>query len=246
MVAGDVDVADVVDEPLLQIRLIGPPKVIYGRQSLTHQQQALLAYLAVRGPASSDDLHDALWSGRLMSASRLPNLLAETRAIIGKLLLPHCQDGYYRLSRFDSDLIRLDALASGPGAYSSSTARQVAVHGILGEVRGLALHRSAHAGRLYWTWLEDCYVQRAAAERQVADLALELSNRHQAGNLRQAVWALEQALRVIPHDQMLTEHLAELYVEMGRSSSARMISDRRFAVDQQWGDQQWRRLTRTL
>ncbi len=212
------------EDPLLHLRLIGPPVVRLGGRKLTHQQQSLVAFVGLCGPVSGDDIAHALWQGRVMSPSRLPNLLAEVRGVIGRQRLPAADDGYYRLSDVCSDVTRLETLC---GSRQAGYDWLTAALGALAEVNGLPLHRSAGAGRAYWIWLERCFVQRAHVERQVTQLAAAACDALTAtGRTQEAVWALEQALRAVPDDDQLQQRLAALYRVMGYRVSARTVSAR--------------------
>ncbi len=205
----------------LRLRLIGPPAVETDGGSLTHQQQSLLAFIALCGPVSGDDIALALWQGRVMSPNRLFNLVSETRRVVGRRRLPPSSDGYYRLSDYTSDFGRLDALCRSARRDDSGWLEEAAV--VVSQMEGQPLSRSARAGRVYWTWLEHCLIRRAHIERQIGQLILAYTDQIGSAAPERAIQALEQGLRAIPDDVALQEELIARYQHMGFSASARTL-----------------------
>ncbi len=213
-------------ETKLDLRLIGPPAVRLRDQKLTHQQQALLAFVGLRGPVSGEDIALALWQGRLMSASRLPNLLAEVRGAVGRHRLPPSEDGYYRLHDVHSDTGDLDALcASDEDSDERGEHWLYAALSLLAKIEGPPLHRSAAPGRAYWAWLDDCFVLRAHVERQISYLASNVARILADDSGRRAIWALEKGLSAVPGDEQLRNQLALQYRAMGFNASARTVGE---------------------
>lgn len=205
----------------LRLRLIGPPAVEIDGEVLTHQQQSLVAFIALCGPVSGDDIALALWQGRVMSANRLFNLLSETRRVVGRHRLPSSSDGYYRLFDYTSDVDRVEALCQPMTADGSQWLEEASR--AIAELEGQPLTRSARAGRTYWTWLEQCLVRRAHIERQIGQLILSYTARTGSAAPEVAVRALEQGLRAIPDDVAVQQELLSRYQSMGFSASARTL-----------------------
>ncbi len=208
--------------PALTALVLGEVKVVGLDVELTPQQLSLVTFLACVGEANKSTIVDALWDGKPISRSRFPNLLAETRAKIGRNTLPEAKAGVYRLNGISTDLGQFEqaiALASKQSASEVIDTLRSAFE----LVRGIPL--TTPNGR-YWTWVGDHTHLAARVESLVADAALRLADLLvEQGDLEGAIWACERGLLACPIDENLVASLAETYVASGKLGTARRLVD---------------------
>lgn len=200
------------------IRLLGEVDLVGTVGDLTPQQTALVAFLAVNGPATRDEIVEALWRGRRISDSRLLNLVAETRARLGRRYLPERVDRRYRLDGVVTDEARFAALVAEADAAPDTEAAGAQLAAALELVRGVP--HLPPTGR-YWAWLDDevwrsVAVQAtiAAATRRLVEISLA------TGDLDRARLACERALLACVDDEGLVGLLGEVHRRDGRGGAA--------------------------
>ncbi|MEM8924313.1 MAG: hypothetical protein AAGD35_12495 [Actinomycetota bacterium] len=207
------------DDDLL-VRVLGPVEVEGTDAELTSQQLSIVAYLACHGPVSRAMVIDALWDGQVISQSRLPNLLTELRARLGRNHLPEAREGRYALAGVGTDLARFErGVREAQGAEPDRAA--LILRPLLELVRGVPF---TPPGRRFWSWVADESHLAARVEALVADTALRLAVvERRLGRLERAEWACQQGLLASPTDESLVVALTEIYVEQGRGGSARRL-----------------------
>ncbi|MDH3682251.1 MAG: LysM peptidoglycan-binding domain-containing protein, partial [Acidimicrobiia bacterium] len=206
----------------IQVQLLGDVEVSGPAEPLTSQQLSLLCYLACNGSSSREAIIDALWDGQVISKSRFPNLLAETRARIGRHHFPEARDGRYELSGVTTDLARFERAVLSAQRQEPAEAAAT-LRSALELVRGVPLEPPA---RRFWSWVGDHTHVAARIESMVADTAVRLARLEQErGQLDGARWACEQGLLASPTDENLVIVLTEVYVALGKPGLARRLVD---------------------
>jgi DNA-binding SARP family transcriptional activator len=221
-VTGAGDGGDPGGEAAITVRVLGDVDAQGTPGELTSQQLSLVCFLACNGPSSRATIIEALWDGQMISRSRFPNLLAETRARIGRHHFPEVRDGRYELAGVATDLARFErylALA----AHANDGAAASNLCSALELVRGVPF---TPPGSRYWSWVGDATHHAARLEATVADAAARLAHLQlEAGELEGARWACEQGLCGSPTDEALVTLLTEIYVRMGKPGLARRLVD---------------------
>ncbi len=202
------------------VGVLGPVTIDGVDAELTSQQLSVLTYLACHGPVSRAMLIDALWDGQVISRSRLPNLLTELRARVGRHHLPEAREGRYALDGADTDLARFERGVRRAQTLSGRAAA-AELRSALQLVRGVPL---TPPSRRFWSWVTDESHLAARVEAVVADSALRLAALERAdGDLDGAEWACQQGLLASPTDEALVVALTEIYVDRGQSGLARRL-----------------------
>ena len=206
----------------ISVQVLGPIEVQGGPDDLTSQQLSLICHIACSPSPTKASIIDALWDGQAISESRLPNLLAETRAKIGRQHLPEVKDGRYRLHNIDTDLDCFERLVA-------STRRSPELEVRVGLRRAMELVRGVPftpPSLRFWTWVGDQTQHCMRAEAVVADTAVRLATLElEAGSPDRARWACEQGLLASPADETLVTTLVEVYLELGKPALARRLVD---------------------
>lgn len=206
--------------PTVLVRLLGPVEVVGLDRSLTSQQLSLVVYLATVGPADRQQLADAIWGGRLVSAGRVANLISELRRALGSDRLPAASGGRYRLVDVTTDVDLLADLARRQARPGDDEAIDSLERG-LGLVRGPVLGVST---RRYWGWLDLHPELAGQAEVAVSTVARRLvSALRAAGQHHRAGLACERALACLPLDRELVLMLEGVYQDQGRPASAQRL-----------------------
>ncbi len=205
----------VVEGP--EISVLGGIEIVGLGEELTSQQLSLLTFLACHPASAREAIIDALWDGQVISKSRFPNLLAETRRRVGRHRLPEATEGRYHLAGIRTDLERFEAcLTRAAGVDPSEAAEQL--RSALGLVRGVPF---TPPGARFWSWVNDHGHVAARVESSIADAAVRLARVEQrAGRLDDARWACERGLAASPADQTLVTTLAEVYRALGKPALA--------------------------
>lgn len=207
-------------EPPVLVRVLGEVAVDGIEAELTSQQLSIFAYLACHGPVSRSMLIDALWDGQVISQSRLPNLLTELRARVGRQHLPEAREGRYELAGVTTDLAVLERGVRASHGLEPEAAAAV-LRPVLDLIRGVPF---TPPSRRFWSWVSDESHLAAHVEAVVADTALRLSALERSlGNIEAAQWACQQGLLASPTDESLVVTLTELYVEVGKPGLARRL-----------------------
>lgn len=204
----------------IDVLLLGDIEVEGLAEELTSQQASLVSFLAYRGESGRDTIIDALWDGQAISKSRFPNLLAETRAKVGRHHFPEARNGRYELVGVTTDLERFEAGLGRAGAQDGD-AEADTLRCALELVRGIPF---SPPGRRFWTWVADHSHAGARVEASIADAAARLAELERgARRLDGAKWACERGLAASPTDLTLTTVLTEIYLEMGKPGLARRL-----------------------
>ncbi|MEL7207385.1 MAG: hypothetical protein AAGK32_03985, partial [Actinomycetota bacterium] len=207
-------------EPEILVRVLGEVAVEGIDAELTSQQLSILGYLACHGPVSRSMLIDALWDGQVISQSRLPNLLTELRARVGRQHLPEAREGRYELAGVTTDLARFERAVRASHGLDPEAAVAV-LRPALAWVRGVPF---TPPSRRFWSWVGDASHLAAHVEALVADTAVRLAELERGlGDIDRAQWACQQGLLASPTDESLVVALTELYVEQGKQGLARRL-----------------------
>jgi len=193
-----------------------------GLPDLTSQQLSLLTYLACNGPTTRELLIEGLWDGQVISQSRFPNMLAETRARIGRNHLPEARDGRYEVRGITTDLAAFEhGVRVAQGQDDAQAA--LTLRSILELVRGMPL---TPPGGRFWSWVGDQSHFGARVEAMVADTAATLARiERDRGSPEGAIWACERGLKASPTDQTLVTTLTDVYMAQGKPGLAHRLVD---------------------
>jgi DNA-binding SARP family transcriptional activator len=206
-------------EPAIFIRVLGEVEA-EGASPLTSQQLSLLCFLACNGPSSRTAIVEALWDGQVISQSRFLNLLAETRARIGRNHFPEVRDGRYGLRGVSTDLAWFERELA-EARFQDPPGAAARLRSGLQLVRGVPFTPPASR---FWSWVGDTTHYAARIEATVADTAARLAQLElEAGDLDGARWACEKGLLASPTDEVLVTQLTEIYMRMAKPSSARRL-----------------------
>jgi hypothetical protein len=204
------------------VRVLGDITVEGLAEPLTAQQLSLLCFLACNGPSTRSAITEALWNGQAISKSRFLNVLAETRARVGRNHIPEVRDGRYQVSGVATDLARFErAVAAAQRLEGRAAAAKLRTG--LDLVAGVPF--TAPESR-FWSWVGDASRHSARVEAAVADSAARLARiEREVGDLEGARWACERGMLASPTDETLVVLLTEIYLEMGKSGSAHRLVD---------------------
>jgi nucleoid-associated protein YgaU/DNA-binding SARP family transcriptional activator len=237
--AGDAD-APVTNEPYrdppheILVRFLGDIAVHGGARSLTGQQTALVAYIALHGNVGADRVIDGVWAGPtpVSPRKRLANTISKCRAAIGARHLPVAKDGRYRAGpdvATDLDLFdrRITAAAHQPPDVAADT-----LQGALDLVDGpIFTYPSTDRDSYTWVdvenWVSTWEPKITAVADRVAQLHLD---RHQP---ERAAQLAERILRAVPTHTGLTETLMRAHAAKGdRLAVQRVYQAHAAALDQ--------------
>jgi DNA-binding SARP family transcriptional activator len=205
------------------VRLLGEISVVGGTRTLKPKQTAVLAYIALYGPASSEAVEDAVWVAPTSSRrKRLANTVSECRTALGAVHLPINTDGRYRVGPgvvTDLDLFerRVAYAATQDDGSAIGTLR-----GALELVEGpVFTYRSAERASYVWV---DVGNWHSTWELKVTDAAEDLAQRClDRGDLDGAVWATQRGLHAAKTHPRLTKLLIQAYVAKGDANAAAQV-----------------------
>ncbi len=201
----------------LRISILGHVDIAGVDVELTRQQLSLLTFLACKESATRDTIVDAIWDGQVISKSRFPNLLAETRSKIGRKYLPEATNGLYRLAHSTTDL-QLFKKGLAEATVSSEPLREITRSLTL--IRGVPLTVS---NSRFWSWVEHSHFA-AGVTSLLADAASSAAESYsKAGDHRKAQWVCEQGLLASPLDEHLIVKMTKTYIALGKPTLARRL-----------------------
>ncbi len=196
------------------VRLLGEIEVVGGLRPLKGKHTAVVAYVALHAPVTSERVEDAVWSTFTESRrKRLANTLSECRTALGAAQIPVVADGRYTVGpRLLTDLDLFDRRLSYAKAQP-----EVAIgtlRGALELVRGpVFTYRSADSASFVWVDLENWV---SIWEIKVTETALRLAQLcSDTGDFDGAAWAAQRGLLVSPAHTGLTEALMRAYHQRG-------------------------------
>jgi DNA-binding SARP family transcriptional activator len=204
-----------LDEPEVLVRLLGDVTVDADLK-LTAKQTAVLSYITLHGPVSSERVEEAIWPGVPTGAAhkRLANTVSDLRALIGRHHLPVAADSRYQvgptvatdLTLFDH---RVRIAATQPIDEAVDTLRTA-----LELVRGKVFaYRAADRASYTWVDLENLVSTWELRIAGVAEhCAAALIDLHRADD---AVDVASNALTVLPTHPSLTEVLMRAHAANG-------------------------------
>ena len=202
------------------VKVLGDIEVIGGNQPLTPKPTAVVAFVALNSPVSSERVQDAIWSAPTENRKkRLANTVSETRSAIGAEHLPAATDGKYRVGAgVVTDLELLERRIEHAKSQNHEAAIET-LRGALELVRG-PVFTYRNADRAAFGWVDrDNWI--SAAELRVTGLAEHLAHRFlDAGEVESAAWAAQRGLKAVPTHPRLTAALMQAYVSAGDSHAA--------------------------
>ena len=204
------------------VRLLGEIEVVGGLRPLKGKHIAVVAYVALHAPVTSERVEDAVWSTFTESRrKRLANTLSECRTALGAAQIPVVADGRYTVGpRLLTDLDLFDrrlAYAKAQPEAGIDTLR-----GALELVHGpVFTYRSADSASFVWVDLENWV---SMWEIKVTETALRLAGlSSDAGDFDGAAWAAQRGLVVSPAHTGLTEALMRAYHQRGDRLAAERV-----------------------
>jgi DNA-binding SARP family transcriptional activator len=205
------------------VRLLGEIYVVGGAKTLKPKQTAVLAYIALHGPVSSDAVEDAVWVAPTASRrKRLANTVSECRTALGAAHLPVAADGRYRVGRtVVTDLELFDRRVAFAAQRDDPEAID-ALRGALELVEGpVFTYRSTERASYVWV---DVGNWHTTWELKVTDAAEDLAQRCiDHGDLDGAVWAAQRGLHTSTTHPRLTKLLIRSYFAKGDPRAATQV-----------------------
>jgi DNA-binding SARP family transcriptional activator len=205
------------------VRLLGEICVVGGAKTLKPKQTAVLAYIALHGPVSSDAVEDAVWVAPTASRhKRLANTVSECRTALGAAHLPVAADGRYRVGRtVVTDLVLFDRRVAFAAQRDDPEAID-ALRGALELVEGpVFTYRSTERASYVWVDIGNWHT---TWELKVTDAAEDLAQRCiDLGDLDGAVWAAQHGLHASTTHPRLTKLLIQSYFGKGDPRAAAQV-----------------------
>ena len=219
-----LDLSDaIVQRPDILVRLLGEIDVIGGRRPLQPKQTAVMAYIALHSPVTTERIEDAVWPTATSSRrKRLANTISECRSRLGASYLPIAGDGRYTLGPgVGTDLHEFERLEHLAEQASDSDAIAL-LRQAMDLVRGpVFTYRSGDRASFVWidleNWLTTWELKVTNVALRLSDLALD------AGDVETARWSAEQGLLSIPTHTALTEALMRAYWRNGDREAAEKV-----------------------
>lgn len=212
------------------VRVLGDISVIGVAKALKPKQVAVLAYIALNAPVSTERVQDALWVNPTVSRRRrLANTVSETRGVLGAANLPISVDGRYRVGpgvMTDADLFdRRLAYA----AQQDDAGAVVTIRGALEMVDGpVFTYRNVDRMSYVWVDIDNWF---STWELKVTDTAEELAQRYlDLGDPDGAVWAARRGLSASQTHARLTRLLIAAHTAGGDELAAERVLQSHRAV----------------
>ncbi len=216
------DVTDRSDdqESGLLIRVLGPVLVEGGPGGLSEVQTAVLAFLALAGPSTIDQIAEAIAPGRPGDRSMIESEVEVLGGLLGPLF-PQAGDGRHRVRSTITDLGSARRWIAQAGALSEERARNL-LQLALSEVRGRPF---AGVDPRHWQWVED---HRLAIATQATSLLIDAcfdlcDSAYAADDFHLANWACEIGSMIDPLHETAVTRQAQLLVLLGRADDAEQI-----------------------
>ncbi len=210
------DQADETDTGIL-IRVLGPVEFDGGPDDLSEPERSLLTFLALVGPSTTEQVHDAVWPDEDVPQDRVDSTLASLRERLG-LLLPDAADGRHRVRSIITDLGSARRWLHQAAAMSGERSRNL-TELALAEVRGIPFEGVEPR---YWQWVEDHKMAVSTqASSMLIDACFDLCDGAYAdGNLQLASWACDVAALIDPVHETVAIRRAQLLGVAGQHREA--------------------------
>ncbi|MEL6983193.1 MAG: bacterial transcriptional activator domain-containing protein, partial [Actinomycetota bacterium] len=207
----------------LLIRVLGPVEVEGGPSDLSEREVAILAFLALAGPSSTDQIVDAIAPGRPDERAGVEADLVGLNARLGPLF-PQAGDGRHRVRSTITDLGSARRWVAQASALSEERARNL-LQLALSEVRGRPFDG---IDRRSWQWIED---HRLAIATQATSLLMDAcfdlcDSAYEADDLHLSLWACTVGSLIDPLQETAVTRQVQLLVIMGRPDEAAAVVDR--------------------
>ena len=210
------DQADETDSGIL-IRVLGPVEFDGGPDDLSEPERSLLTFLALVGPSTTEQIHDAVWPDEDVPKDRVDTTLASLRERLG-LLLPDAGDGRHRVRSIITDLGSARRWLHQAAAMSGERSRNL-TELALAEVRGVPFEGTEPR---YWQWVENHKMAVSTqASSMLVDACFDLCDGAYAdGNLQLATWACDVAALIDPVHETVAIRRAQLLGVAGQHHEA--------------------------
>ena len=202
------------------IRVLGPVEFEGGPDDLTEDERSLLAYLAVVGPSTREQIEQAVWPGRVpgeqawsLVVERLGQRLGADFADGG--------DGRYRVRSIMTDLGAARRWITQARTMADERMRNL-MQLALSDVRGRPF---AGVDERCWQWIADHRMAVATqATTMLIDACFDLcDNAYEADDLYLAKWACDIGALVDPLHETIVTRRAQLMMTMGMEAEARAL-----------------------
>ena len=211
------DEAEIV-EPEVLVRVLGPP-AIPTHPKLKPTDLNLVTYMACRGPATADQIIDAVWNGQRFEPSNFWNHLSKARTTLSSRFVPARDQSatHIRLNEgVGTDLQLFEALA-GRAATSSSGEAIALLTRAINLIEGVPFDAPgydwAHQQQFH---AQACRVIEDAVVRLV-DLALE------ADDIESAHCATAQGLKAIPLNEPMYRARMRIEAHAGNPAGVKAV-----------------------
>ena len=210
------------DDRGLLIRVLGPVEIEGGPDDLTEPQRSILAFLALAGPSTAEQIGQAVWPGGEADGGELDAALADLGRRLGPLF-PAAGDGRHRVRSTITDLGAARRWIAQAQGLSDDRARNL-LQLALTEVRGRPF---AEVPARHWQWCED---HRLAIATQATSLLIDAcfdlcDGAYQADDIHLALWACEVASRLDPLQETTVTRQVQLLAILERHDDASAVVD---------------------
>ncbi len=200
--------------------MLGPVVVEGGPAELSPLQTAILAFLALAGPSTVDQIAEAVAPDRSADRAAIESEIAALGVLLGPLF-PAAGDGRHRVRSTITDLGSARRWIAQAGALSEERARNL-LQLALSEVRGRPF---AGVDPRHWQWVED---HRLAIATQATSLLMDAcfdlcDSAYAADDFHLANWACEVGSMVDPLHETAVTRQAQLLGLLGRADEAEQV-----------------------
>lgn len=213
------DQAEDADSGIL-IRLLGPVEFEGAPEGLNEPERSLLAFLALVGPSTAEQIRDAVWPGHTIDDAGFDRTMTKLRELLGPLF-PDVGDGRYRLRSVITDLGSARRWIAQSGSMSGDRRRNL-LQLALSDVRGRPF---SNIDQRYWQWTAD---HKMAVATQASSLLMDAcfdlcDSAYGANDLHLARWACEVGSLIEPLHETVATRRVQLLQIAGSADEARQV-----------------------
>ncbi len=220
-----LDYVHLADKKVLEVRALGPGRVLINGRLITHWDgvlpRTLFFYFVDRGMTTRDEIFQTFWPN--LNTREATNVFHVTKRKISEILgtdLTLYWSGFYRISpelELHYDVVKF-AEAVQNAAVATDDEALVLLHNAIDLYRGPLLRT------LEQTWIAQRRVELAGNYAEaLAGLARLYARQHEQHN---ALGFFLRAAAANPQREDLVRHIMELYHKMGRPAEALEMFDR--------------------